>query len=90
MLENIVKYSASGSGTAGTVMAVRSLLTEKKKLRRLDSNLRVRYRMATPSGSPKLGTSKRSSSDFFEPSSTQSRDEKIEASQFSIYNYGDT
>ena len=57
---------------------------EGKKWRHLDSNLRVCYRMASPSGSPYLGTSKRSSLDFFKSSSIQSIDERIEASQFSM------
>ena len=39
---------AGGNGTAGTAMAVPVL--REKKWRRLDSNLRVRYRMASPSG----------------------------------------
>ena len=60
---------------------------EGEKWRHLDSNLRVRYRMGSPSGSLQLGTSKRSSSDFFKSSSIQSIDERIEASQFSMGNY---
>ena len=59
----------------------------EKKWRRLDSKLRVRYGMAAPSGSPQLGTSKRSSAHFFfyafKPLSIQSSDERIEASQSS-------
>ena len=43
----------------------------------------MRYRMTSPSGSPYLGTSKRSSSDFFK-SSNISVDQRIEASQFSM------
>ena len=43
-------YRAGGNGTAGTAMAVP--VFEGEKWRRLDSNLRVRYRMASPSGSP--------------------------------------
>ena len=39
---------AGGNGTAGTAMAVPVL--REKKWRCLDSNLRVRYRMASPSG----------------------------------------
>ena len=42
------KSRAGGNGTAGTAMAVPVL--REKKWRRLDSNLRVRYRMASPSG----------------------------------------
>ena len=41
---------AGGKGTAGTAMAVPVL--REKKWRRLDSNLRVRYRVASPSSSP--------------------------------------
>ena len=37
------KYRAGGNGTAGTAMAVP--VFEGEKWRRLDSNLRVRYRM---------------------------------------------
>ena len=55
---------------------------EGEKWRRLDSNLRARYGMASPSGSLYLGTSKRSSSDFLKSSSIQSTDERIEATQF--------
>ena len=57
---------------------------EGEKWRRLDSNLRMRCRMASPSGSPKLGKSKRTSSEFFKYSSIQSIDERIEVSQFSM------
>ena len=41
---------AGGKGTAGTAMAVPDL--REKKWRRLDSNLRMRYRVASPSSSP--------------------------------------
>ena len=41
---------AGGKGTAGTAMAVPVL--REKKWRRLDSNLRVRYRVASPSSLP--------------------------------------
>ena len=41
---------AGGNGMAGTAVAVP--VFEGEKWRRLDSNLRVRYRMASPSGSP--------------------------------------
>ena len=40
--------------------------------------------MASPSGSPLLETSKRSSSDLFKSSSIQSIEERVEASQFSM------
>ena len=42
-------------------------------------------RMASPSVSPYLGTFKRFSLHFFKPSSIETSDERIEASQFSIY-----
>ena len=75
--------SRTGSnGMAGTAIAVP--VFEGGKWCRLDSNLRMHYRMAYPSGSPYLGTSKRSSSDFFKSSSIQSIDDRIEASQFSM------
>ena len=58
----------------------------EKKWRCLDSNLCVRYRMASPKSSPQLlGMSKRSSSHFFKPSSIQSIVERIEGSQISTY-----
>ena len=57
------------------------LVFEGKKWRHLDSNLRVHYRMASPSGLLYLGMSKRSSLDFFKSSSIQSINERIEASQ---------
>ena len=41
---------AGGKGTAGTAIAVPVL--REKKWRRLDFNLRVRYRVASPSSSP--------------------------------------
>ena len=41
---------AGGNGTAGTAMAVP--VFEGEKWRHLDSNLRVRYRMASLSGLP--------------------------------------
>ena len=41
---------AGGKGMAGTAMAVPVL--REKKWRRLDSNLRVRYRVASPSSLP--------------------------------------
>ena len=41
---------ASGNGTAGTAMGVPVI--EGEKMASLGSNLRVRYRMASPSGSP--------------------------------------
>ena len=44
---------------AGLVAIVR--VFEGEKWRRLDSNLHMHYRMSSPSGSPWLGTSKRSS-----------------------------
>ena len=43
-------YGWYGNGTAGMAMAVP--VFEGEKWRRLDSNLCVRYRMASPSGSP--------------------------------------
>ena len=47
--EDVGNVRAGGNGTAGTAMAVP--VFEGKKCRRLDSILRVRYRMASPSGS---------------------------------------
>ena len=44
------KHRAGGNGTASTAMAVPDF--EGKKWCRLDSNLRMRYRVASPSGSP--------------------------------------
>ena len=43
-------HRASGNGTAGMAMAV--LVFEGEKWRHLDSNLPMRYIMASPSGSP--------------------------------------
>ena len=62
-----VKVRAGGNGMAGKAMAVP--VFEGEKLRHLDSNLRIRYRVASTSGLPYLGTSKRFSSDFFKSTS---------------------
>ena len=52
------------------------------RLPSLDMAIRIRYRMASPSGLLWLGTSKRSFLNFFKSLSIQSIDERIEASQF--------
>ena len=62
-----VKVRAGGNGIAGKAMAVP--VFEGEKWRHLDSNLSICYRMASTSGLPNLGTSKRFSSDFFKSTS---------------------
>ena len=49
VMAKVADSRAGGNGTAGTAMAYRFL--REKKWRRLDTNLRMRYRMASPSGS---------------------------------------
>ena len=56
---------------------------EGEKWHRLDSNLRVCYRMAAPSSSPELEASKRFLH-FFKSSSIQCIKQRIEVSQFSM------
>ena len=66
-----VKVRAGGNGMASKAMVIP--VFEGEKWRHLDSNnLRICYRMASTSGSPYLGTSKRFSSDFFKSTSIQS------------------
>ena len=56
----------------------------EQKWCRLDSNLRMCYRIASPSGLLYLRMSKRFSLDFIKSSSIQNSNERIEASQFSM------
>ena len=55
----------------------------KKNWRRLDSDLRVRYTLRAVR--PSLGRLRSLHYTFVKPSSIQGSDERIEASQFSIY-----